>query len=267
MFFSSRNVKHQSTYVLILWCTAKVPDRQSLTNVVRDLQGQGGWFESVAFSLHCSTSEPIPSSPIIPPTWPNTKSPALDFQTATYRDKKYQIFGTPPPPAPNSSDAGIIASQEKSSSRGVCNAAAYAVDRTSLASPQPTPSITITSSAATDNDSNLNSKQSVLHPRVAVILGVDRRWHIPLLFCRALSTAPAAWWGLRCGFTFLADLLLPHVTGDDHQPWDVERRFRVTEVFLAVIWVRFSIWECDMSLLIFLLYEPIGLENIRLMRI
>ncbi|KAJ5594460.1 uncharacterized protein N7459_000668, partial [Penicillium hispanicum] len=91
------------------------------------------------------------------------------------------------------------------------------------------------------------SGPSPLHPRVAVILGVDRRWHIPLLICRALSTLPAAWWGLRCAFTFLAELLhirpgmgregwAAAIVGSVGQEWDVERRFRVTEVALAIIW-------------------------------
>jgi hypothetical protein len=72
-----------------------------------------------------------------------------------------------------------------------------------------------------------------------VLLGVDKHWHFPLLFCRALSTVPAAWWGLRCALTFLGELL--RATGEDSEagkPWSVERRFRVTEVFLAVLWVR-----------------------------
>lgn len=83
---------------------------------------------------------------------------------------------------------------------------------------------------------------------MAVILGVDRRWYVPLLVCRALSTVPAAWWGLRCAFTFLAELLhirpgMGHegwamaIIGSIGQDWDVERRFRVTEVALAIMWV------------------------------
>lgn len=70
---------------------------------------------------------------------------------------------------------------------------------------------------------------------------MERRWHIPLLLCRALSTAPAAWWGIRCAFTFLGELILPFTSersGIELGTWDVERRFRVTEVFLAVLWVR-----------------------------
>ena len=75
------------------------------------------------------------------------------------------------------------------------------------------------------------------HPRVAVLLGVNARWHIPLLICRALSTAPAAWWGLRCAFTFLRELLRSDGTAVLGGDWTVEKRFRVTEVFLAILWV------------------------------
>jgi hypothetical protein len=64
---------------------------------------------------------------------------------------------------------------------------------------------------------------------------VDKHWHLPLLICRALSTAPAAWWGLRCALTFLGELVL--AADAEGKPWSVERRFRVTEVFLAVLWV------------------------------
>lgn len=80
-------------------------------------------------------------------------------------------------------------------------------------------------------------KNSVLHPRVAVLLGVERHWHVPLLLCRGLSTAPAAWWGLRCALTFMGELLLDESKEEIGATWSVERRFRVTEVFLAVLWV------------------------------
>lgn len=82
---------------------------------------------------------------------------------------------------------------------------------------------------------------SALHPRVAVLLGVNARWHVPLLICRALSTAPAAWWGLRCAFTFLGELLLSDGMGIPGEALTVEKRFRVTEVFLAILWVRFQV--------------------------
>lgn len=77
-----------------------------------------------------------------------------------------------------------------------------------------------------------------LHPRIAVLLGVSTSWHVPLLVARALSTVPAMWWGLRCAFTFLGDLLLSNGMGDPGNQWTVEKRFRVTEIFLAILWVR-----------------------------
>jgi hypothetical protein len=101
-------------------------------------------------------------------------------------------------------------------------------------------------------DAAASERPSTLHPRVAVILGVDRRWYVPLLICRALSVVPAAWWGLRCAFTFLAELLrirpgmwregwVAAVVGSNLADWDVERKFRVTEVALAIMWVCFWI--------------------------
>lgn len=110
---------------------------------------------------------------------------------------------------------------------------------------------TSTSHAPPSSDRG-HTAPSALHPRVAVILGVDRKWYIPLLVCRALSTLPAAWWGLRCAFTFLAELLhirpgmgregwAAAIIGSIGQEWDVERRFRVTEVALAIMWVRYMI--------------------------
>ena len=90
----------------------------------------------------------------------------------------------------------------------------------------------ICSSGPSKVDSHVSN---ALHPRVAVLLGVNTRWHIPLLTSRALSIAPAVWWGLRCAFTFLAELLRSEKIGT---AWTVEKRFRITEVFLAVLWVN-----------------------------
>lgn len=100
---------------------------------------------------------------------------------------------------------------------------------------------------ASDNtEAQLSS--SKLSPRVAVILGVDRKWYLPLVIGRALSVVPALWWGLRCAFTFLAELLrirpgmwregwVAIIVSSAAADWDVERRFRVTEVALAIMWV------------------------------
>ena len=106
----------------------------------------------------------------------------------------------------------------------------------SLAYPNP-PSYADSAAKPTVNASDVAIATS-FHPRVAVVLGVNARWHVPLLICRALSTLPAAWWGLRCAFTFLGELLLRDGMGvRRREPWTVEKRFRVTEVFLAILWV------------------------------
>ena len=93
-----------------------------------------------------------------------------------------------------------------------------------------------------------------VHPRLAAQLGLSARWRVALLVSRALSVAPAAWWGLRCAFACLGELLLRKAhdngsrAGNDpvHQPlfarrtsspvWSAEQRFRITEVFLAIVW-------------------------------
>ncbi|EEH34838.2 hypothetical protein PAAG_05885 [Paracoccidioides lutzii Pb01] len=138
----------------------------------------------------------------------------------------------------------------------------------SFSSSIPSPPFTVVSpSTSPSSDTSISTScdvVSALHPRVAVILGVDRRWHIPLLFCRGLSVLPAAWWGLRCAFMFLAELLrirpqfwhegwtaaiVMSTSGD----WDMERRFRVIEVALAIIWCSASAYlfyfftDCMMS--------------------
>ncbi|EED13931.1 conserved hypothetical protein [Talaromyces stipitatus ATCC 10500] len=122
------------------------------------------------------------------------------------------------------------------------------------------PSPTTETSASTPTVSS-----SKLHPRVAVILGVDRKWYLPLVVCRALSVGPALWWGLRCAFTFLAELLrirpgnmwregwVAIVVSSAAADWDVERRFRVTEVALAIMWccasayLSYFFMDCMMS--------------------
>ncbi|KAI6716711.1 hypothetical protein JHW43_000823 [Diplocarpon mali] len=143
-------------------------------------------------------------------------------------------------------------------------AAAYASALLSLATPRrplastsrgpplPPPRYPL-SSPPNRHPARPDHENSVLHPRVAVLLGVERHWHLPLLFCRALSTAPAVWWGLRCALTFLRELLLVEGVEPVGAPWSVEKRFRVTEVFLALLWCCSSAWlsfyftDCLMS--------------------
>ncbi len=65
------------------------------------------------------------------------------------------------------------------------------------------------------------------------------------MICRAFSTAPALWWGLRCALTFLGELLLSDGMASMGEVWSVEKRFRVTEVFLAILWVCSSSTEAE----------------------
>ncbi|KAB8290526.1 hypothetical protein EYC80_010951 [Monilinia laxa] len=104
--------------------------------------------------------------------------------------------------------------------------------------PSEIPSTTISPSAYQPNlhPADPEGKTSVLHPRVAVLLGVARVWHFPLLFCRLLSIAPAIWWGLRCALTFMRELLWDEMNVLEAK-WTIEKRIRVTEVFLAILWV------------------------------
>ncbi|RDW63850.1 hypothetical protein BP5796_10352 [Coleophoma crateriformis] len=147
-----------------------------------------------------------------------------------------------------------------------CDAAAHAVETLSDLASQSSLSLRVTGAHRTVSSiprppsytpspsaSDSEQENSVLHPRVAVLLGVDKRWHLPLLLCRAISTVPAAWWGLRCALTFMGELLLNDDPALPAQPWSVEKRFRVTEVFLAVLWccasayLSFFFTDCLMS--------------------
>lgn len=145
---------------------------------------------------------------------------------------KHPTTGTLPPP-PSTKESSIFPIAHIHHLKPHANAAA-------LASPTPPSYEAISSSLPVKNHATVSN---ALHPRVAVVLGVNARWHIPLLICRALSTAPAVWWGLRCALTFLGELLLSDGDGKGawEHAWSVEKRFRVTEVFLAILWVRWAL--------------------------
>ena len=51
-------------------------------------------------------------------------------------------------------------------------------------------------------------------------------------FLRFSSTTPALWWGLKSATTFLLELLRSDGI------WSNEKKFRITEVALAIVWVR-----------------------------
>lgn len=98
---------------------------------------------------------------------------------------------------------------------------------------------------------------SLLQPRIAVVLGVPKHWHYPLSICRLLSIAPAIAWGLRFALRFLIqDFLRSDAYGYGletlgfeqmckSQPKIVpleqgERRLRLTETALSIIWVSIT---------------------------
>lgn len=87
-------------------------------------------------------------------------------------------------------------------------------------------------------DENCRTSMVTTHPRVAVELGLKPVWFLPLLICRGLAVAPSTWWGLRCAVVFLGELLFAADGTLDNGAWSVEKRFRVTEVFLAMLWVE-----------------------------
>ena len=168
--------------------------------------------------------------------------PALG--SAACRDRSW-IFTNPFPARHIHRVSSILSAQSCTrnlSDQDPLEAAVHAAEVTHLAlSPDPPSYAAISPSPPVKATSNV---ADALHPRVAVLLGVSVRWHIPLLICRALSTAPAAWWGLRCALTFLGELLRSEALGTQGIIWSVEKRFRVTEVFLAILWVGFAL-QCD----------------------
>ena len=91
---------------------------------------------------------------------------------------------------------------------------------------------------------------SARYPRVAVVLGVQPRWHIPLLLCRALSTISAAWWACQACFsiyqivhqteTSVAQYASSNGVHDllENQTF---RRIAIAQVCLSFLWVRTTV--------------------------
>ncbi|KAI0886084.1 N-glycosylation protein-domain-containing protein [Annulohypoxylon maeteangense] len=126
-----------------------------------------------------------------------------------------------------------------------------------MARPLPASS---SSSSPPLNSSNGNTKPnapvvavSLLQPRVAVALGVPKRWHHTLSACRLLSIVPPIFWGIRFTLRFLlADLLRL----SDHRDYGRDTTvftLRLTETALAIIWccasayLAFFFADCLMS--------------------
>lgn len=54
------------------------------------------------------------------------------------------------------------------------------------------------SSGTIDKREASPTSETPQHPRLAVILGIDRRFHYPLLACRSLCFCPSLYGGLKC---------------------------------------------------------------------
>jgi hypothetical protein len=109
-------------------------------------------------------------------------------------------------------------------------------------------------------------RSTLLQPRVAVALNLPAKWHPFLFVCRLLSCLPAVWWGLPVALGLLAEAHLWYIvetgmgscsadnslclaglswlkgrvsgTGVDLGVEAVlERRLRVTETALGIVWV------------------------------
>jgi hypothetical protein len=126
------------------------------------------------------------------------------------------------------------------------------------------------SEGETDLANETTARTSMLQPRVAVMLGVSESWHPVLFVCRLCSIIPAIWWGLPVAMRLLVQLKMLFngiTTGTCEGPNGVmgaavaavaaasplgsgctasyEARLRITETFLAVIWVCFAIVLLD----------------------
>ncbi|OCK83156.1 hypothetical protein K432DRAFT_291737, partial [Lepidopterella palustris CBS 459.81] len=94
---------------------------------------------------------------------------------------------------------------------------------------------------------------SALHPQLAVILNVPKRWHIWLQVLRWLSIGPAVYWAFFCGWVFFKEVLDLYSSGVTVSTWEVEKRLWFTEVFLAILWcsasayISFFFIDCLMS--------------------
>lgn len=98
-------------------------------------------------------------------------------------------------------------------------------------------------SGSTSVDRRGSIPRSSKYPRVAVLLGVNSKWYIPLLLCRALSVTSAVWWAFPIGASFFSAIILK-----DENPFGVldvleagasslEKRIAGVEVVLAFLWV------------------------------
>lgn len=77
---------------------------------------------------------------------------------------------------------------------------------------------------------------SLLEPRLAVLLGLPKRWYRTLSICRLLCLVPCFWWGVRLALRFLVALVLQRSRSNAGEPAE-EVASWLTETLLAGLWV------------------------------
>ncbi|KAI1160197.1 N-glycosylation protein-domain-containing protein [Nemania serpens] len=93
---------------------------------------------------------------------------------------------------------------------------------------------------------------SLLEPRLAVLLGLPKRWYRTLSICRLLCLVPCFWWGVRLALRFLVALVLQRSRSNADEP-DEEVAPWLTETLLAGLWclasatLAFYFTDCLMS--------------------
>ncbi|KAI0431778.1 N-glycosylation protein-domain-containing protein [Xylaria sp. FL1042] len=91
---------------------------------------------------------------------------------------------------------------------------------------------------------------SLLQPRVAVLLGLPKRWYRLLFVCRLLCLVPCVWWGVRISLRFLVAQVLRWLNRSE--PYE-NASLRLTEASLALLWclasaaLAFYFTDCLMS--------------------
>ncbi|OTA58620.1 hypothetical protein K449DRAFT_436561 [Hypoxylon sp. EC38] len=121
------------------------------------------------------------------------------------------------------------------------------------------PPLSSSSSPSNSNNNGTDKPQapivtvSLLQPRVAVALGIPKRWHHTLSVCRLLSVVPPVLWGIRFALRFLLADFLRVSDLRDHGRDTTIFTLRLTETALAIIWccasayLAFFFTDCLMS--------------------
>jgi len=111
-------------------------------------------------------------------------------------------------------------------------------------SPPPYSPVLINSGGPPSDSEPSNPEAQSLHPRVAVLLGVNSHWHKWLFFCRLLAVAPELRFGIPLLWTVVKRLLILRGgsnTLDAMSSVAFRRKLTAVELILAPLWVCFTL--------------------------